>query len=795
MTRSLPLRLPILLLGLGLLLLPFRSAGAADDIEESGAARQIALLLAKDLADDPREIWRLADELAGAGKAGLKALREALATADPAHTLAIARSLVVLDDHTRALEAVRGLVENEQAAVPLRVAGLRLVAEEGELEEADWLEAQLERVLEPEVKLAMARSLWQLNRANKGMGKQVLLQYLRSTDLDLRAQGALALGEIGAASEAKAVLSELRDEPSERGRSAALLLRILHMEQERDQALRTPTTNLPAAGTGPVAAGRWPLLDEIRDILERAYVDPEKVKASKLEDAAAQGLGSALDPHSGYLTPEESARLHESLDPCYGGVGAYVQNDPRNNDAFTISRPIFGGPIDRAGLRSGDVVSAIDGKSTEGLSVEECVRRLKGPAGSKVVITIFRRGWTETKEFALTRARITVPTTAYDVLPGPGGFLQIVSFSEETAAEVVTVLDRFDAEGVEGLVLDLRYNGGGFLKSAVDIASQFLPAGLVVVSEKGRLGVWQQREHRSTGAGEARRKLPMVVLMNQFTASAAEILAGALQVHGRARLVGTMSYGKGTVQVPLDLASRPGEVFEDQDQVNARGQRVPANGRYDGPEKFVDGNGNGVWDVGESFTETCVNGRYDPGEPFTDGNRNGRWDPGGSLKVTVGAYYLPDGRNLKRDTKLVDDKVVPVGGLAPDAEPKAEDFDLWELQAQSQLEKTDMVRAYVEKLFTADPTTMERLARSDRRDPEAYPGFQEFFKALDTRLDGQGVRWLLRLHVRRHVGNDLRRELVGDVVDDHVLQAGLIDLFKTLRKDLASEPDLAFLGK
>lgn len=791
MTRSRPwlLLLPVLLLASP------GGARAEDDIAESGAARQVGALLQQAVGEDPRLSWRVGGQLGKSGKAALKSLRDALPGASPAQALAIARALVLLEDTTRALEAARTLAEDEKAPAALRVAAVTLAEQEGDLEEADWLEAQLDRITEPEVRLSMARALWRLNRANKAKGKEVLLGFLRSSDADLRAQGALALGEIGAASEAKQVLSELRDEPSERGRTAALLLKVLRMEEQRDLEMRTPAA--PAGATPPAAQapapgaaapGRWPLLDEIREKLRQAYVEAGKADAPGLEDAAAQGFTKALDPHSEYLDPTESARLFEALDPSYGGVGAYVQSDPRNNEAFTISRPIFGGPVDRAGLRSGDVITAIDGESTEGRSLDECVRRLKGPAGTKVVVTVMRRGWTETRDVELARARIVVPTTAFDLLPGKVGFLQILSFSEETAAEVAKVLDRFEAEAITGLVIDLRYNGGGLLKSAVDIASQFLPAGLSVVTEKGRPGVWPTREYRSSGAGSGRThvmSVPKLVLVNQFTASAAEILSGALQVHGKARLAGTMTYGKGSVQVPLDLDSRPGEAFTDSNK----------NGRFDGAERFVDANGNGTWDSGESFTDANGDGRWNAAEPFTDTNKNGRWDPGAAFKITVAAYYLPDGRHLHRDTKLVDGKVVPTGGLAPDVEPKEDGFDLWELQAQNQLEKADKVRGWVDGLFEADAEGMQRLARSDRRDPQAYPGFDDFYKGLDTRLDREGVRWLVRLHVRRHLANDLRRELVGDVVDDVVLQAALRDLFKTLGRDLASEPDLAFLAR
>lgn len=780
-----------------LALMPFRPV-TADDIEVSGASKTVAALLEKDLGNDPREAWRLSEDLAKPGKAALKPLRDALATAAPGQRLAISRALVLLEDHLRAMEAVRALAEDEKVDTALRVAALRLVADEGELEEADWLAARLEAALTPEVKLAMARALWQLNRANKGKGKDVLLQFLRSTDPDLRAQGALALGEIGAGQEAKAVLQELREEPTERGRSATLLLKILHLQEEQERALREGPP-APAPGTvpaaGPTAPGAWPVLDEIRELLRKAYYDPDKVKDQRLEDAAAAGLTSALDPHTQYLSPEMYGRFLEGMDSTYGGVGAFVHGDPKSAEPFLISRPIFGGPVYRAGLRTGDAILRIDGETTEGVAQEECVRRLKGPAGTKVVVTVTRRGWTEPRDFELTRARISMPTTGYDVLPGKIGFLSITGFADDTANEVSKILDEFEAVGIEGLIVDLRWNGGGWLTAAVNIASQWLPKGTLVCTERTRPTVRTPHEDRSTGAGDRRRQVPMVVLVNRETASASEILSGALQVNGRARLAGTMTYGKGTMQLPLEVASRPGEPFVDQPTTLAGGRTLAPNGRYDGPERFADANGNGVWDAGEAFSDANGNGRWDAGEAYTDVNGNKKWDAGAAFKVTIGQYVLPDGRTLSHEFKVVDKQVKPVGGLAPDIEPKGDEPDLWEFQAQAALEKAGCVKKYVDGLAETDAQLLQSLARSDRRDPTAYPGFEAFFAACDTKLGAQGVRRLVRFHVRRAVGDELGRELEGDIVDDVVLQAALKDLFQTLGKELAAEPGLAFLAK
>jgi C-terminal peptidase prc len=804
------------LFALPLSALSLSSASASpDDIDESSAARNVESLLQADPGQDVSSIWKLSESLAALGRPAINPLRKAAATVKPAQRLAIGRALVLLNDYTKGLEELRQVISAESASTPVKVAALTVVGEEGELEEAEWLEGRLEETLDPTLKLAMAKSLWSLNKTNKGKGKDVMLQFMRSSDEDLRAEGALALGEIGAASEARSVLRDLAEEPTERGRSARLLLQVLSLEQLMEQPLRAPSADgTPKKRRG---GGDWGLLDEIQEQLQKGYVDESRLDRQRLEDAAAAGLTDALDPHTNYLRPEDNARLLESLDPSYGGIGAYVYNDPENGARFTISRPIYGGPVYRADLRAGDIVTAIGDTSTEGLSVEDCVRLLKGPPGTQVILSILRRGWMEARPFTLTRARITIPTTAYDILPGDIGFLQVLHFSEETANEVAKVLDIFDKAKVQGIVIDLRYNGGGYLQTAVQIASNFIPGGKVIVTEKGREGVYPKMVHRSLGTGTHREQVPLVVLVNQGTASAGEILAGALKDHARARLVGNMTFGKGSAQIHLPLASRPGEEWTDEERssgrplagdryrdTNRNGKWDPgepfdsaprANGRYDPPEKFTDANGNGVYDVGEPFTDANLNKRWDAGEKFKDANKNNKWDPGGALKITIASYFTPSGFNPKREVKIVDGKLTVVGGIQPDVEARLSELDLWEIQAQRKLESSGEVRKYVDQLFLDHPDLMERLARSDRCQADLYPGFDDFYKTLDTRLDKDGVRWLVRWNTRRKLGDMLGRELVGDLVDDVQLQRGLLDLLTSLKIDPVTIPDLNCLAR
>jgi hypothetical protein len=399
MLRS-KLLLPLALLFLLLLPAPM---SWGDEFDEETAARTVSALLSRDPDDDVVKVWALSESLADGGKPAIKALREAAPGAAPAHRLAIARALILLEDYSEGLGMLRKLVEDESVTPALKVAALKEIGIEGELEDAEWLEEQIDVTLDPAVKMAMAKSLWYLNFTNKKKGKEVLLQYMRSTDPDLRAEGALALGEIGAAGEAKAVLLDLRNEPTERGRSAAFLLKILNLEAIQDQGLREPPPEEPPGATAG-GSSKWPLLDEVMSLLGRYYLDLEAVDRRRIEDAMASGITKALDPFTNYLSEEEHALLLEGLDPTYGGVGAYVFNDPDNKERFTISRPIFGGPIYRAGLRTGDIILSIDGTSTDGLAVEECVRLLKGPPGTDVTITVARIGWPDNRDFTLTRA-------------------------------------------------------------------------------------------------------------------------------------------------------------------------------------------------------------------------------------------------------------------------------------------------------------------------------------------------------------------------------------------------------
>jgi hypothetical protein len=264
------------------------------------------------------------------------------------------------------------------------------------------------------------------------------------------------------------------------------------------------------------------------------------------------------------------------------------------------------------------------------------------------------------------------------------------------------------------------------------------------------------------------------------------------------------------VQAPNELRSRPGEPFTDvarwvligdengngkQDEGERSRRSQQKNGRFDAAEKFTDANGNGKFDAGEVYVDANGNAEHDDAEPFEDLNKNGKWDAGAAFKVTVARYYLPDDTHLEGKYELQPDgKVARVGGIKPDVEVKFTDLDFWELNTQQSLDKTGAVRRYVDDKLVKDQAALAQLARSDRHDPSAYPGFDEFYASLDTKLSKQAVRELVRIHVRRRVEESIGRELVGDIVDDVQIQTALRELLATMKIDPKTIPDLAFLA-
>ncbi len=290
-------------------------------------------------------------------------------------------------------------------------------------------------------------------------------------------------------------------------------------------------------------------LEQIR----RNYVDAEKTDYQSLIYGALKGMLQSLDSHSDFLDPEMFTDMKDDTSGHFGGLGIVIS---MRNNILTIVAPMEDTPGSRAGLLSGDHIVEIDGESTEGLSLQQAVRKLRGPPDTDVDIKILRPSTSEIKEHTITRAIIAIESVKdARLINDQIGYVRITQFNNPTSADLKSALRDLKDQGMKGLILDLRNNPGGLLSSAIEVAQQFVRRGDLIVYTQGRDG---RRGQRYT-ARERNPFLdfPMVVLINEGSASASEIVAGALQDHRRAILIGEKTFGKGSVQsiLPLDDGS------------------------------------------------------------------------------------------------------------------------------------------------------------------------------------------------------------------------------------------------
>jgi carboxyl-terminal processing protease len=283
------------------------------------------------------------------------------------------------------------------------------------------------------------------------------------------------------------------------------------------------------------------------DLVHQNYVD-QPVDETKLVQGAIRGMMNALgDPHSGYWTPQETTDANMAMQGEYDGIGAYVDT---RGDYLTITKPIPGYPAEQAGLQIGDQIIAVDGQDVTGMD-PDLVRMTKvmGPAGTDVHLTIHRENVDQPLEFTITRAHIVIPSVTSKMLDNKIAYIQITVFGTTTASDFHDKLSQLMAQNPKGLVLDLRDNGGGYLDAGIAIASEFIDQGVIVTEQYGD---GTKTPHDATPGGLA-TTIPLVVLVNGNTASASEIVSGAIQDDGRGKLVGELTYGKGSVQnwIPL----------------------------------------------------------------------------------------------------------------------------------------------------------------------------------------------------------------------------------------------------
>jgi carboxyl-terminal processing protease len=313
------------------------------------------------------------------------------------------------------------------------------------------------------------------------------------------------------------------------------------------------------ASTG-ILIGRWTIssvdaemngYDELRvfsealSIVRKNYVEDTKPK--DLVYGAIKGMLGSLDPHSAFMSPEQFKEMQVDTKGEFGGLGIQIGV---KDGMLTVIAPIEDTPAYKAGIKAGDKIIKINNEFTKDMSLHDAVSKMRGTPSSSVKITIIREGWKETKDFTIVREIIKIKSVKSKLIEDNIGYVKINQFQEQTSSDLSSAIEKLTQQNITALILDLRNNPGGLLNSAVDVSSQFLQSGKLVVFIKDRKG--EKIEYRSS-PNKLNSNIPMVVLVNQGSASASEIVAGALKDWNRAVIIGTQTFGKGSVQsvVPL----------------------------------------------------------------------------------------------------------------------------------------------------------------------------------------------------------------------------------------------------
>ena len=594
---------------------------------------------------------------------------------------------------------------------------------------------------DPNLRMRFAQSAFVLavDGGGRNAARKVLRDFLRSDAPDLRGEAALAL----ASSAAQPIEGALRRElerlqllPDDRGGMASSLLKEERLREHYERKLADQRQSL-GSGTIP------PDLKEFQAVLnmiERSHLEGSKVSERELIEAGIQGMLQWMDQHSSYLSSESYAQFFQDLEAEYGGIGAYVNTDP-DTGLFTIVQPIYSGPAYEAGLKTDDKIVRIDDWPTLGKDREDIIKRLKGKPGTPVKLYVWRRGMdtelidrpTEDMIVTVNRALVEIPAGTWQLLPGGIGLVELSTFSRVAREELKTWLSAMQENGMRALILDMRRNSGGLLDESREVAELFLDKGKVVVSTEGR-GQRRPQTLKTRRDPLLPPDMPIVILTSRMTASAAEIVSGALQDHGRATLVGKTTFGKGSVQQLLPVAGMEQDDWRDE----------------------------------------TPNGRWDPWEPLTvDHDGDGEMDYAPRVKLTIARYLLPSGRSIHRE---LDDEgnLISTGGVEADIVVDFPSIENWERAELSRVLGTGFIDEYVDRNWDEHRSLFNQLALNDGRETSLYPEFDQLMTHLATTLPRDDVRRLVRGEIRRRVQDERGVAFPwGDFVEDNQVQKAI----------------------
>lgn len=315
-------------------------------------------------------------------------------------------------------------------------------------------------------------------------------------------------------------------------------------EQNPQKVVVSDVADIHSSSTPPSFGTFW----EAWDLINENYIKTGEPSAEEKVYGAMRGLVRSLgDPHTEFFTPVDNKKFQEDIQGNFGGIGAELSN---RSGSIVVVTPLKNTPAERAGIRAGDFILKVNASSTEGITLDETVSWIRGAKGTEVTLSIFRGGWDAARDITIVRDTIAVPTLEYSLRDDGIGYIQLYSFNASAEELFHKALVDLTGKGARGLVLDLRNNPGGYLEVAVDLASWFVPQGSLIVKEVSRIA--EPEEFLARG-NAALKDMPIVILVNEGSASASEILAGALRDLRRVKLVGKTTFGKGTVQQLLNL--------------------------------------------------------------------------------------------------------------------------------------------------------------------------------------------------------------------------------------------------
>lgn len=490
-----------------------------------------------------------------AREALLERLREQGAKAAPAGKVAIGGALMLLGEQKDGVALAETVVNDSQAPFARRLEAVAVMAAYGGEYAGTrlrWLQKNADASgLPPRLRVELSKGLWELSYDPAAAKQLQGFAFGAGVPAAARDAAVLALGRYGRYESNKAddplrvALRELAQAPGDLG-TEARLLRQLDSRHSKDVARDEFASRL--------------LSEVVEKIRSRYAFDPnnaeevEQIKPEKLATNAARALVRSLDDFSDYLDADDYQEMINSMHGDYGGIGAYVG---MRNGFFTVLTPMYDKPAWKAGLRAMDIITKIDGEEIGKLGLDKIIKKLKGQPDTKVKVTVVRKGADEPFDVVVDRQIITMPMMFYRMLPGGIGYIRLTGFQEDperrisTSSELKRALTALKKENVKGVILDLRNNPGGLLTEAVSVCENFLKRNLLVVFSKGTFQ--PRRNYVSKILGDPTFTGPLAVLINGGSASASEIVAGALRDHKRATLIGEKSFGKGSVQMLLPI--------------------------------------------------------------------------------------------------------------------------------------------------------------------------------------------------------------------------------------------------